>query len=318
MDDNERKLLGKVIFELEGKPQKKGWFKQTKSRLAFHEKGIVIEELGDYIIIMKKDIANIYYSAPMVGDYNCLTVEIDHYDEGELNTYPFDETTWVGIFDKVDKLLDSEWSEFRKPKVEVPDNIKWFNTVNAVIALACEGDPEIFGGDIKSPEVAVWCREVLYESWEVNIKQDLLVCLKELYEGRSAKQAKEIIAEILKEGGDPNNLSAGSRYELEWGQSKNAIAWDMGRMMWITSLGYLADYLSLSDAIGYCTIAGKKLQSMFSGWDDMFINYMQGYVFWSEDDPKDEESEAYRRLQIFGWLKMFSRSPYNTNWNTQL
>jgi hypothetical protein len=37
--------FGKLIFEIEGTPQKKGWFKKTKSNLAFYENGIVINEL---------------------------------------------------------------------------------------------------------------------------------------------------------------------------------------------------------------------------------------------------------------------------------
>ncbi len=318
MNNNEQKHLGKFIFEIEGKPQKKGWLKKTKSHLAFYEKGIVIEELGDYIEILKKNIANIYYSAPMVGDYDCVTVEIDHFDEGEHNTYPFDETTWNGISARVDKLLDNEWNDFRKPKTEAPDNVKWFNAVNAVITLSCEGDSELFGGDIKSPEIASNCREDLFEFWSVNVRQDLLDCFEKLYAGRSAEQAKEIIEEIVKSGGDPNKLSEGNRYELEWRQSKNAIAWDMARMIRIASLGYLADYVSYDEAISYCIVAGKKLQGLFHSWDDMFFNYMQGYIYWSGEDPKDEESEAYLRIKIYEWLKKQPKSPYRIYWYTDL
>ncbi|MDR0441469.1 MAG: DUF1266 domain-containing protein [Candidatus Accumulibacter sp.] len=309
--------LGRLIFEIDGKPQRKGLFKK-KSHLAFYKNGIVIDELGDHIEILKKNIANVYYSAPTVGDYDCVTVEIDHYDEGAIDTYPFDETTWDGIFARVDRLLDYEWNEFRKQKSELPDHIKWFNAVNAVSALSGEGDAELFGGDVKSPEVAVAVREALFECWEVNIRQDLLNWFEKLYAGRSAKQAQEIIDEITSEGGNPKNLNESSLHYLEWMQSKYAIAWDMGRMIWIASQGYLADYLSHDEAVAYCVKAGKKLQSLFNGWDEMFHHYMQGYIYWSEDDPDDEECEAYQRICIYNWLKTLPKSPYRIYWDTKL
>jgi hypothetical protein len=60
-------------------------------------------------------------------------------------------------------------------------------------------------------------------------------------------------------------------------------------MIWIASQGYLADYLSHDEAVAYCVKAGKKLQSLFNSWDEMFHHYMQGYIYWSKDDPDDGE-----------------------------
>ena len=310
--------FGKLIFEIEGTPQKKGWFKKTKSNLAFYENGIVINELDDYIEILKRDIVNVHYTAPMVGDYECVTVEIDHYDEGEQSVYPLDETTWNGIFARVDKLLDNEWNEFRKPKVELPDNIKWFNAVNAIIALAGEEDAESFGGDVKSPQVALNKREVLFEYWKVNVREDLLDWFEKLYAGRSAQQAQNIIDEIVQAGGDPNKLNESDSRYIEWMQSKYAIAWDLGRMIWIASCGYLADYLSYDETVGYCVQAGKRLQELFYSWDTMFHHYMQGYIYWSGDDVEDKESEAYQRIEIYKWLKSQPKSPYKIDWFTKL
>jgi hypothetical protein len=282
---NSEQAFGRLIFEMDGATQKKrGLFgKKSDSHLEIFERGVVIEELGDRMEILKRNIVNIYYSAPMMSDYDCVTVEIDHNNDGELNTYPLDEATWPGIFARVDKLLDGEWNEFRKPKTDAPDNVKWFNAVNAVIALVGEGDPELFGGDVKSPEVAVASRDVLYESWSVNSRQDLLDQIESLFAGRS--------------GG---------------------FAWDLARLVWIASLGWHADYLSYEEAVGYCTSAGKRLQSLFGGWDEYFYNYIQGYIYWSGEDHEDEESKAYQRLQIYSWLKSLLRSPYRIDWNMNL
>ncbi|MDR3315867.1 MAG: DUF1266 domain-containing protein, partial [Coriobacteriales bacterium] len=309
---------GRLIFEIEGTPQKKGVFKKTNSHLAFYTEGIIIKELGDVVEIRRRNIANVYYSAPMVGEQECVTVEIDHHDEGGIDTYPLDEDTWPGIFAQVDRLLNHEWYEFRKTKVELPDEVKWFNAVNAVIALASEGDAELFGGDVKTPAVAVGRRETLYEYWKINVRQDLLDWVVKLEGGRSAKQASEIAQNLIRDGINPDSLSDNAKRELGWSSSNEAIAWDLGRMMWIAAQGYLADYLSYEEAIDCCTKAGKRLQELFGSWDEMFANYMQGYVYWSGDNPNDEDSESHQRLDIYQWLKAQARSPYQIDWRLDL
>ena len=311
--------FGRFIFEINGAPQKKGWFRKTKSHLAFYENAIVIDEFGDHTEIFKRNITNVYYSAPMVGDYECVTVKVDYYDEEELlRTYTLDEATWNGIFAHVDKVLDCEWYEFREQKLKQPEYVKWFNAINAVIALAGESDAELFGAYIKLPGAAADVRKSLFESWEINVRQDLLDRFETLYEGRSAKQAQEIIDEIIKNGGDPNNLKEDSRHHLEWMQSRYAVAWDLGRMILIASQGFIADFLTYDEAVAYCVKAGKKLQQLFHSWDEVFHHYMQGYIYWSGDDPEDDESEAYQRIGIYNWLKTLPKSPYRIYWDTKM
>lgn len=272
--------FGRLIFELEGRPQKTGWFKRTKSHLACYEKGLVINELGDRIEILKKDIPNVYYCAPQISEANCATINIENYQSDGLNTYPLDEKTWNGIFGLFDRILDNEWSEFRRSKTEQPDNVKWFNMVNAVMNLTNENDHELFGGDLKTSQVSVGNREMLSEFWGVKTKKDLMSRLEDLYDGASA--------------------------------------WDFVRMIWIASCGYLADYLSYDEAIHSCTSAGRALQRLYNSFDEMFDDYMQGYIRWSGDDPEDEESEAWKRMEIYKWLKSLPRSPYCLNWYTKL
>jgi hypothetical protein len=309
--------LGRLIFEIVGTPQKMGLI-TGKSHLAFYENGIAIDELGDHIEILKRNITTVYYSAPMVNDYGCLAVEIDHYDEGAIDTYTLGDAIWEGVFARVDRLLDCEWYEFRKPKLELPDRVKWFNAVNAVIALSSERDPDLFGGDVKSPDVAMVSREILSKYWRVNVRQDLPDRFTELYEGNPSKDAREIMGTIRNERGNPNNRDEGLRRYLEWMQSEYVVAWDMGRIIWIASLGYLGDYLSYDEAIAHCVMAGKKMQSLFNSWDEMFHHYIHGYIYWSGDDPVDEESEAHQRIAIYHWLKTMPNSPYRISWDTEL
>ena len=50
----------------------------------------------------------------------------------------------------------------------------------------------------------------------------------------------------------------------------------------------------------------------------LFHHYMQGYIYWSGEDPDDEESEAHQRIEIYKWLKSQHKSPYKINWHTKL
>jgi hypothetical protein len=92
----------------------------------------------------------------------------------------------------------------------------------------------------------------------------------------------------------------------------------MPRMIWIASLGYHAELLSYDEAIAYCVSAGKKLQSMYHSWDDMFTNYTQGYALWAGEDPENEENESFQRIKIYQWLKLLPKSPYSIDWSTNL
>lgn len=291
MKTNEHGHLGKSILEIEGAPQKKGGLfgRKTKSLITFYEEGVVIEMLGNSTEILKKDIENIYYTVPNVGGHDCITTRIDFYNGDMLNICTFDETTWHGIFDRVDRLLDNEWNEFRKPKTEVPDKVRWFNAASAIITLVSEADVDIFGGYVKSPDGAETAATSLGNSWKVNKREDLLERLDLLLSECSGEQA-----------------------------GKTTVGWNMVRLIRIASLGYLAGYITFDEALEYCSRAGIIMQSVFGGWDEMFAGYMQGYIDWSGEDPKDEESKAYQRLAIYAWLKTFPKSPYRIDWNTNL
>jgi hypothetical protein len=81
--------------------------------------------------------------------------------------------------------LECEWA-FVSEKRDYSETVKWFNACNAVVMIAGEQNPAIFGGTYKNPDDVAGRREVLYESWRINNRNQLLTMLPKLLDGRAA------------------------------------------------------------------------------------------------------------------------------------
>lgn len=113
--------------------------------------------------------------------------------------------------------------------------------------------------------------------------------LPKLMNGRSTAQWEEFAA-------DPEALDADARalYDeiTRAGGERCFRAWDWQRLSFISSLGYLCEWLSYEESLSWCLRAGQKLQALFRSWDQFMRCYLLGYCFWAREDPADGDSET--------------------------
>jgi hypothetical protein len=288
---------GILIFEIEGKPNKVGFFKKQRSYIAVFYDAIVIEFNGEKDYYGRRDIFDIYIQEPVVEGVESRTTRIEFYEEGEQKNYALDDDTFPGLANKIEGILEKEWSHITK-KRDYPETVKWFIACCSVVHIVSEQNPFIFGSAYKEPENISAQREELYENWGFNNKHDLLDMLPQLLDDRTIKQNQK-------------NAKYG---EFNADLERCFRAWDLQRLILLSALGYLCDYLSWEESLDWCLIAGKKLQGYFRSWDDFMNSYLLGYSIWSDEDLEDEDSEAYERKQVYEYYKKMLHSPWSVQW----
>ena len=286
-------------FEIEGIPRRER-FRKRRSYIAVSDNAVFIELDGEKDHILLEDIFDIYIKEPIVEDVTSRTTVIEFYEEGDTNWYELEDETFPSLAEKMSSLLQTNWRHF-EDKRKYPDTVKWFLACQAILSIAGEQNPGIFGGAYRNPDTAAAQREVLFDSWGFNKKEDFMAMLPKLYDGRSARQYET----------DPNS----NRDRLN---NKGIWAWDLQRLIALCGLGYICDYISYEDSLDWCLKAGQKLQNIYSSWDDFFESYLLGYCYWSGDDLSDDDSEAYMRKGIYEFYKNRPDSPWNIPWNHPL
>lgn len=253
-----------LIFEIEGVPIKKNLFKKHRSYVAVYNRGIHIELNGEIDEYTRREIIDVYIKEPVVEGVDNRTVVIEFHEDDEQNYYESEDDTFPCLSEKIEQVLKKEWS-YLLEKRAYPETVKWFVACNAIVSIVSEQNPYIFGGGYKESDLISAQREVLKEWWGFENRRDLLKMLPELLGGRTAT-----------EGGE----------RCFW-------AWDLQRLILISALGYVSDYISWEDALDWSLKAGQKLQKLFKSWDDFIECYLLGYCLWAEESLDDEESEAF-------------------------
>jgi Protein of unknown function (DUF1266). len=301
--------MSTLIFEFEGTPTKKNFFKKYHNYVSVFDDSIHIELNGDEDIIPLKDIFNVYIKEPLTEDVPCRTTMIEFSEEGEDNWYEIEDDIFEGLSLRIEKLLKNEWKVVRKKKDEQPAKVRWFNATCAVLRISCEQDPELFGGYYPNSDAYNDSKDTLFESWGLNNKHDFKAMLESLYNGRAAKNYSldtekfdsELLVKIQNACGD-----------------KGIWAWDLCRLTLLCGYGYLCSYISYEDALEWCSKAGKKMQSIYNSWDDMMKSYLLGYCYWSGDNLDDPDTEAYTRANIYNVLRKKYDGPFSIDWHTEL
>ncbi|MDR2037480.1 MAG: DUF1266 domain-containing protein [Bacteroidales bacterium] len=301
--------MSKLIFELEGTPVKKNVFKKYRSYVAVFDDSIHIELNGDKDTIPLKDIFNAYIKEPFSENVPCRTTMIEFAEEGEDNWYELEDDVFEGLSAKFEKLFKNEWSVVRKKKDELPLRVRWFNATCVVLRVSAEQDPELFGGYYPNSDSYEDTKEILYESWGLNNEHDFKEMLASLYNGRAAKEYEsdkekfdnELFTHIQQTCGD-----------------KGIWAWDLCRLILLCGYGYLCNYISYEEALEWCSKAGKKMQSIYTSWDDMMTSYLLGYCYWSGERIDDPTTEVYARANIYQFLRKQYDGPFSIDWHTEL
>jgi hypothetical protein len=183
---------------------------------------------------------------------------------------------------------------------------------------------DLLGGAVALPENAEWGRQLLSEWWGVSNRDQLVEMLSWLqFDGHRAdfeelgrrvdamneEQFKASEAALL---GDPeqlHSLQVVRQNHRNLGQS-GILAWDLVRYIALCRWGYLAGYLSQTEAWDHIMPAARRLQETFSSWEALQNDYLIGREFWSLEQTQ-KNGERYRL--IFERFIQDPSSPWNTN-----
>jgi hypothetical protein len=194
---------GRLLFEIEGVPRRR-FMKKLRSYAALYEDAVEIELDGVRDLYTRHDVSDIFVKEPLVEGIDSRTVVVEFAEEGEQNWYELEESTFPEIASKIEMALEREWA-FIADRRNYPDAVRWLTACCAVVSISGEENPFIFGGTYREPENAAAQREVLYDSWGFNNRQELLAMLPLLLDGRAVKQYREAgmrQAAIKREGGE--------------------------------------------------------------------------------------------------------------------
>ena len=95
-------------------------------------------------------------------------------------------------------------------------------------------------------------------------------------------------------------------------------AWDYCRALQLLGWYYVAGFYTEEETLDQSLEVAKKLQTLYTSWDEMCESYLAGYNYWSVDDPNDPSSATATRRAIYEELKSSKENPYTLDWNTPL
>ena len=87
--------------------------------------------------------------------------------------------------------------------------------------------------------------------------------------------------------------------------SPNSV-WDMSKAIELATIGYIAGYLTLREALNVSVTAGKRIQKCTSSWENMGMAYLRYLKTFEGNSERLRASEA-----AFEQLRNSSDSPYN-------
>ena len=303
----------RLLFSIEGKARKRK-LKKLRSFAAVYTDRIEIELDGGRDVFSRDDIIDIYVQEPVIATVDSRTTVIDFYEAGEQNYYELEDSTFPELAHKMEKVVAKEWS-FVADKRKYEPMVRWFVACCAIVQIESQQNPFIFGGQYKDPDSIAGTRKTLYQNWGFNNKKDLLKMLPKLLDGRT-------VTKFRKKAAQAATLEAAEqavvRFVEDHGGESSLWAWDLQRLILLSSYSYVCDWLSWEDALAWCRQAGEKLQSHYHSWDEFMENYLVGYCYWSGDSLDDENSEAHERQNVYAHYTKLKADPWQVDWNLSL
>lgn len=254
---------------------------------------------GEEEVVYKEDIINIYIREPLTPDATIRTTIIEHYEilddedddddddeeERDEENYCIEDDRFPGFSYLMEKALEKEWY-FIKERKRMTDTERWINTANAVFLVTDDCDLETWGGMPVTPEGAEMKAEMLESSWSIENESDTDNMVKSLLNFRTGVKGLE--------------------------------GWDLQRAIHVSCSAYICGYYTKEKAFAYAFEAAKKLQQVFSSWDEYMKSYLDGYCYWSGENINDSNSEVYNRQQIYLNLQKLDSNPFKMDWNLPL
>jgi hypothetical protein len=302
---------GTLLFEIQGIPLRR-FLKKINRYFAVYSNGIHVV-IDENVFCEKDRIFNIYIKEPVIEDINSRTtvIEFDGEDEQRLS-FEFDDETFPGLSEQMERLLENEWSDLL-PNRAYTETVKWIVACSAVVKIAGGLNPHVFGSAYKGRQEIAEQRELLYNSWGFETKSDLLDMLPQLLNGRAVMQYREKVA------GDNQLEHILYRQIAEAGGERCLWSWDLQRLIFLCNLGYASEYLTWEEALAWSLKAAKKLQQLYKSWDEFMHCYLLGYCFWSGESMDDPESQAFERKRIYERYKnQPGNNPWSVRWDAEL
>lgn len=178
---------------------------------------------------------------------------------------------------------------------------QWARAMGSVLMHMNNGNLYHFGGYDVSEYNAGEARKILEQSWSIKNRKQLLRQIKQLIKGESyaeylqvakevnsytAKQLEEILSQLPETTSRYYSLV---QYNWEKWQKRGVLAWDLCRVSLLAQWGFLAGYITIEEAQAVIEPAARKLQKKFTSWEDVQMNWLDGYAWWAEIDTDDEK-----------------------------
>ncbi|MDR1149430.1 MAG: DUF1266 domain-containing protein, partial [Spirochaetaceae bacterium] len=172
---------------------------------------------------------------------------------------------------------------------------------------------------------------LLVNDWNIHNREELLITIGQLEKNGHAEYLKNI-KQIVESEEDCSIVTINNKYHLNareynylkfiaanWNIYKNRdiMAWDLGRIIALCRWGYVCEYLDEEEAWEKVMYYAKKIQPLYTSWEEYGTDYLFGRIFWAAGSG-DDVSILPRTEQIYRYL--ISKTGYwrNFNWDIDL
>lgn len=204
---------------------------------------------------------------------------------------------------------------------------QWALATSAILARANAERHDTLAGKQRTTANIAAAKESLAESWDIGGQKDLLGRLDEIERGRGRRSFESFVAALAKATPEQlDAIAARSARDSQYAEQvyiariyglpdrNRMVAWDLGCYVYLCRQGYLAGYLSESEAWQRIMTAARSLQGDFSSWRDFGDNFILGAKFWSQNP---ESTAAQQAAETF--LLESRYGPWRTlSWDTSL
>jgi Protein of unknown function (DUF1266) len=200
----------------------------------------------------------------------------------------------------------------------------WALATTAIIFEFNRNRLDMLAGTAITPDLEANGKHLLSDGWGVNNRDDLLKTLTWLqFQGHrnefeqigtradalSAQQLLTVEAAAQSSPQALNKLEIALRSHRTLGK-KGILAWDLVRYIAVCRWGYLAGYLSETEAWDHIMPAALRLQRTFASWQDLQSDFLIGREYWS---LQETQLKGARFHAIYDRLLEDPSSPWNTN-----
>lgn len=208
----------------------------------------------------------------------------------------------------------------RKPLETLEDSSsnlgQWGRAMGSVLIAINEGDVYYFGGYEQTDGNKEAAARILKQSWNITNREELLVQIQNLLTTGDRKEYRKEVGEMkamskkelrtaLKQlSGDTLTHYNMVQYNWKKWKKKGLLAWDMCRVSHLAQWGYVAGYVTIEEAQALIEPAAQKLVEKFDNWDDVQMNWLDGYALYAAIDAENPAGTDYEvRMNKYKELK---------------